>query len=88
RAPPPAAATVVSLFAYENPAVDSLLAQWRDSDEPVVLLVPEGRISGAIARFFGLPSFAAGARAELGSLTAHALAFTRQPAYDALLWAS
>ncbi|MFP3480707.1 elongation factor P maturation arginine rhamnosyltransferase EarP, partial [Burkholderia sp. SIMBA_057] len=58
RAPPPAAATVVSLFAYENPAVDSLLAQWRDSDEPVVLLVPEGRISGAIARFFGLPSFA------------------------------
>ncbi|RDK01404.1 elongation factor P maturation arginine rhamnosyltransferase EarP [Paraburkholderia lacunae] len=88
RPPPPAAATVISLFAYENPAVDSLLEQWRDSAEPVVLLVPEGRISGAVARFFGLPSFAAGAYAERGSLSAHALAFTGQPGYDALQWAS
>jgi uncharacterized repeat protein (TIGR03837 family) len=85
---PPAAATVVSLFAYENPAVDSLLEQWRDSPEPIVLLVPEGRISGSLARFFGLPSFAAGARAERGGLSAHGLAFTEQSAYDALLWAS
>jgi uncharacterized repeat protein (TIGR03837 family) len=88
HAPPPADATVVSLFAYENPAVDSLLEQWRDSASPVVLLVPEGRISGALARFFGLPSFAAGAHAARGNLSAHALAFTEQPGYDALLWAS
>ncbi|WP_233850705.1 elongation factor P maturation arginine rhamnosyltransferase EarP [Paraburkholderia sp. HD33-4] len=86
--PPPADATVVSLFAYENPAVDSLLEQWRDSASPIVLLVPEGRISGALARFFGLPSFAAGTYATRGNLTAHALAFTEQPCYDALLWAS
>ncbi|MFM0203942.1 elongation factor P maturation arginine rhamnosyltransferase EarP [Paraburkholderia fungorum] len=85
---PPSTATVVSLFAYENPAVDSLLEQWRDSAEPVVLLVPEGRISGAIARFFGLPSFTAGSHAERGGLSVHALAFTEQPGYDALLWAS
>ncbi|WP_144137875.1 elongation factor P maturation arginine rhamnosyltransferase EarP [Paraburkholderia sp. BCC1884] len=88
HAPPPATATVVSLFAYENPAVDSLLQQWCDSARPIVLLVPEGRISGAIARFFGLPGFAAGATAERGSLRAHALAFTEQANYDALLWAS
>jgi uncharacterized repeat protein (TIGR03837 family) len=81
-------ATVISLFAYENPAVDSLLKQWRDGPDPVVLLVPEGRISGALARFFGLPSFAAGSHAERGKLRAHALAFTDQPGYDALLWAS
>ncbi|MDQ7979756.1 elongation factor P maturation arginine rhamnosyltransferase EarP [Paraburkholderia sp. SARCC-3016] len=87
--PPPAAgATVISLFAYENPAVDALLEQWRDARAPVVLLVPEGRISGALARFFGLPSFAAGTHATRGSLTAHALAFTEQPGYDRLLWAS
>ncbi|OLL30204.1 hypothetical protein BTH42_17970 [Burkholderia sp. SRS-W-2-2016] len=86
--PPPADATVISLFAYENPAVDSLLEQWRDSANPIVLLVPEGRISGALARFFGLPSFAAGSHATRGNLTAHALAFTEQPGYDALLWAS
>uniref|UniRef100_E1T553 Protein-arginine rhamnosyltransferase n=1 Tax=Burkholderia sp. (strain CCGE1003) TaxID=640512 RepID=E1T553_BURSG len=85
---PPAGATVVSLFAYENPAVDSLLEQWRDSTQPVVLLAPEGRISGALARFFGLPSFGAGARAERGALSARGLAFTEQSAYDALLWAS
>ncbi|MFM0736775.1 elongation factor P maturation arginine rhamnosyltransferase EarP [Paraburkholderia xenovorans] len=84
----PSGATVISLFAYENPAVDSLLDQWRDSATPIVLLVPEGRISGALARFFGLPDFAAGAHAERGSLSAHALAFTEQTGYDALLWAS
>ncbi|CAB3643185.1 elongation factor P maturation arginine rhamnosyltransferase EarP [Paraburkholderia rhynchosiae] len=88
RAPPPAAATVVSLFAYENLAVDSLLEQWRDRAEPVVLLVPEGRISGALARFFGMPSFSAGAHAECGGLRAHGLPFTEQSSYDALLWAS
>ncbi|MGF6772546.1 putative repeat protein (TIGR03837 family) [Paraburkholderia sp. GAS199] len=88
RATPSAATTVISLFAYENPAVDSLLEQWRDSDAPVVLLVPEGRISGAVARFFGTATFAAGTHAERGSLSAHALGFTEQTGYDALLWAS
>ncbi|HEY1997916.1 elongation factor P maturation arginine rhamnosyltransferase EarP [Paraburkholderia sp.] len=81
-------ATVISLFSYENPVIDSLLGQWRDSPTPIVLLVPEGRISGAIARFFGLPGFAAGTHAARGNLRAHALAFTDQPGYDALLWAS
>ncbi|HXZ07464.1 MAG TPA: elongation factor P maturation arginine rhamnosyltransferase EarP, partial [Paraburkholderia sp.] len=88
-APPPGDdATVISLFAYENPAVDGLLEQWRDDAGEIVLLVPEGRISGAVARFFGSPSFGAGSHAGRGSLTAHALAFTDQPRYDNLLWAS
>ncbi|MDE1183703.1 elongation factor P maturation arginine rhamnosyltransferase EarP [Paraburkholderia sp.] len=93
-APPAPDATVVSLFAYENPAVDSLLEQWRHAASPVVLLVPEGRISGALGRFFELPahasgvSFAAGTRAQRGNLTACSLAFTEQSRYDALLWAS
>ncbi|MGH8781474.1 elongation factor P maturation arginine rhamnosyltransferase EarP [Paraburkholderia sp.] len=90
--PPDASTTVVSLFAYENRAADSLLAQWRDSNEPIVLLVPEGRISGAIARFFGvssgLSSFSAGTHAQRGNLTAHALPFTDQAGYDRLLWSS
>jgi hypothetical protein len=118
--PPDADATVISLFAYENSAVDALLEQWRDGAAPVVLLVPEGRISGALARFFGMASFGAslgasfsasptaspgassgasprasagtspgaGTHAQSGNLTAHALAFTEQPGYDRLLWAS
>jgi uncharacterized repeat protein (TIGR03837 family) len=85
---PDAAKTVVSLFAYENPAVDALLAQWRDADSPVVLLVPEGRISGAVARFFGVPKFAAGTSARAGALEAHALGFVEQPRFDELLWAA
>ncbi|KND59156.1 hypothetical protein BVER_02649 [Candidatus Burkholderia verschuerenii] len=85
---PDRAKTVVSLFAYENPAVDALLAQWRDGDAPIVLLVPEGRISGAIARFFGLEGFAAGASARAGGLEAHALGFVEQPRFDELLWAA
>ncbi|PLZ02510.1 elongation factor P maturation arginine rhamnosyltransferase EarP [Burkholderia sp. WAC0059] len=86
--PPEPEATVISLFSYENPAVDSLLAQWRDGAAPVVLLVPQGRISGALARFFGLPSFGALAHARRGALRAHGLAFTDQRGYDSLLWAS
>jgi uncharacterized repeat protein (TIGR03837 family) len=94
--PPGADATVISLFAYENPAVDALLEQWRDGAAPVVLLVPDGRISAALARFFGLASFGsspgttsgASAHAQRGNLTAHALAFAEQPGYDRLLWAS
>ncbi|RQH09627.1 elongation factor P maturation arginine rhamnosyltransferase EarP [Paraburkholderia dinghuensis] len=87
--PPPAPeATVISLFAYENPALDSLLAQWRDNESPVVVLVPQGRVSGAVARFFGLPAFDAGAHATRGNLHAHGLAFTEQRGYDPLLWAS
>lgn len=53
-----------------------------------MLLVPQGRISGALARFFGVESFDAHACAERGSLRAHGLAFTEQRGYDALLWAS
>jgi uncharacterized repeat protein (TIGR03837 family) len=85
---PDRAKTVVSLFAYENPAVDALLAQWRDAASPVVLLVPEGRISGAVARFFGVSKFVAGASAKQGALEAHALGFVEQPRFDELLWAA
>lgn len=85
-APPAPGTTVVSLFAYENPAVDALLAQWRDGPSPVLALVPAGRVSPAVARFFGVESFAAGAHARSGNLAAHGLAFVPQPDYDALLW--
>jgi uncharacterized repeat protein (TIGR03837 family) len=84
----PAASTVISLFTYENPSVDALLAQWRDAATPVVLLVPQGRVSGAVARFFGLPHFAAGSVAERGALRAHALGFVEQARFDPLLWAA
>ncbi|KVG63155.1 elongation factor P maturation arginine rhamnosyltransferase EarP [Burkholderia pseudomultivorans] len=85
-APPAPGTTVVSLFAYENPAVDALLAQWRDGASTVVALVPAGRLSPALARFFGVASFGAGSHARAGNLTAHGLAFVPQADYDPLLW--
>ncbi|MET3214415.1 elongation factor P maturation arginine rhamnosyltransferase EarP [Burkholderia sp. A2] len=85
--PPPApGTTVVSLFAYENPAVDALLAQWRDGPSPIVALVPAGRLSPAVARFFGVEAFEAGAQARSGNLSTHGLAFVPQADYDPLLW--
>jgi uncharacterized repeat protein (TIGR03837 family) len=89
---PDAGTTVISLFAYENAALDALLEQWRDGATPLVLLVPEGRVSGALARFFGHATgpraFAAGTHASAGALSAHGLPFTDQPGYDRLLWLS
>lgn len=87
-AAPPPGTTVISMFAYENPAIDTLLEQWRDSATPIALLVPEGRISGAVARFFGLTDFLAGTKAKSGSLEAYALGFVEQPLFDSLLWAA
>jgi uncharacterized repeat protein (TIGR03837 family) len=87
-APPSPDATVVSLFAYENPAAGALLAQWRDADTPIVLLVPAGRVSSDVARFFGVESFGAGTCARAGNLTAYGLAFVPQHDYDTLLWIS
>ncbi|WP_323118611.1 elongation factor P maturation arginine rhamnosyltransferase EarP [Burkholderia alba] len=88
RTAPPADALVASLFAYENPALEPLLEQWRDGGQPVVLLVPEGRVSASVARFFGTDALPAGTRATRGSLSAHGLAFVAQPDYDPLLWVS
>jgi uncharacterized repeat protein (TIGR03837 family) len=85
--PQPAAGTlVVSLFAYENPALATLLAQWRDSPAPVLVLVPVGRIGPGVAHFLGLESFDATVRETRGALTIHALPFVDHKTYDRLLW--
>jgi len=100
---PPTHATVVSLFGYENAALPALLAAWRDGPNALVCLVPQGRISADVARFFkrdagrgsdwgadcnaGLDTSSAGQSYEAGALTVHAIPFTEQSAYDKLLWA-
>lgn len=85
-APPSARTCMVTLFAYENPALETLLAQWCGGAEELLLLVPEGRVSAAVARFFGRAAFPAGASAERGRLRVRALPFLDQLAYDHLLW--
>lgn len=74
----------ISLFAYENPGLASLLDVLSQYWLSVHLLVPEGRISGDVAAWLGLP-LKAGESAVRGSLTISALPFVSQEEYDRIL---
>ena len=77
---PSSATTVISLFAYENPAIDTLLSNnGAIHPRPLHCWCRKDGFQGAVARFFGLPGFAAGSKAESGSLKAYALGFVEQP---------
>ncbi|AXW62481.1 hypothetical protein CJO94_11665 [Ralstonia solanacearum] len=51
----------VSLFAYANPALPSLVTQWAASARPVICLVPEGLAATQIAELLGEAAPRAGA---------------------------
>lgn len=84
--PAPAGARVVSLFAYENPALGALLDAWAESDEPTLLLVPEGRVVPGLSSHFGRSAAPVGTRIQDRSLDVRILPFVDQDAYDRLLW--
>lgn len=94
--PPPARTArglIITLFAYENPAVESLLDQWSDASltpldgaETVTLIVPVGRISPQVATYLGQSCLAVGAAVQRGRLSVHAVPFVSQDDYDRLLW--
>ncbi len=77
----------VSLFGYENPAMQSLLQGWEEGGQPVTCLLPEGRSLPQAAAFFGQPSGKAGDVWQRGRLRVHVLPFVEQERYDDLLWA-
>ncbi len=77
----------VSLFSYENPAVQNLLAVWASGEQPISCLVPEGRILPQIAEFVGRNTLTAGEVVQHGRLRIHVLPFVEQHEYDKLLWA-
>ncbi len=81
-------ACVVSLFAYANRALPSLIAQWQHGSQPVVCLVPAGLAATQIAHLFGSGEAAPGSAWQAGSLSVHIVPFVRQEQYDELLWAS
>ncbi|WP_428852623.1 elongation factor P maturation arginine rhamnosyltransferase EarP [Imbroritus primus] len=95
-APPPADACLVSLFAYANRALPSLLEQWRIAPQPVVCLVPEGLAATQIGQLLGAPGQAMQPASGVancptgwqgGNLTILPIPFVRQERYDELLWA-
>ena len=92
---PPTAAqnVIITLFAYENSAVESLLEQWsdpaltqHDGAETITLIVPMGRVSPQVARYLGQSSLTVGSAIKRGRLTVHAVPFVSQDDYDRLLW--
>jgi uncharacterized repeat protein (TIGR03837 family) len=84
--PPPAPTTlVVSLFAYDNPAIADLLAIWAQGERRVCCLAPLTRRLAAIEAFAGRP-LRAGDVICRGSLEVRVRPFVAQPDYDRLLW--
>jgi len=77
----------VSLFGYENEAMDGLLRGWEQGVQPVTCLLPEGRSLPQVAAFFGQQTGKAGAIWQRGKLRVHVLPFVEQERYDELLWA-
>lgn len=77
---------LISLFAYENLAVGSLLNAWSESSRPIHCLVPTGKILTSINSLLG-KSVEVGKTLHLGSLTLDVVPFLTQAQYDRLLWA-
>jgi uncharacterized repeat protein (TIGR03837 family) len=84
-APPRAGTLTISLFAYENPALQKLLEIWSQGETPVYCLAPETRTLPAIEAFAGR-RLHAGDLVQRGKLEIVILPFVSQPDYDKLLW--
>lgn len=79
-------AQLISLFAYENPAVSEWLDAMAQAASPTRLLVPEGRVLADIEQWTGTTDLQAGAVLHCGALTINVLPFVSQHDYDRLLW--
>ncbi|KAF1065974.1 MAG: hypothetical protein GAK45_02055 [Pseudomonas citronellolis] len=77
---------LVSLFAYENPALAGWLDTLAGAVQATLLLVPEGRICADVAAWLGLDAVQAGECHARGHLRLQVLPFLRQQEYDRLLW--
>jgi uncharacterized repeat protein (TIGR03837 family) len=84
----PSAETLkISLFAYENAALHGLFDVWARGAQPVLCLVPEGRILPQAGLYFGDAAPRAFSNYARGNLQVRVLPFVEQEAYDTLLWA-
>jgi uncharacterized repeat protein (TIGR03837 family) len=76
----------VSLFAYENAALTGLFDIWTASTQPLLCLVPEGRILPQLGAYFGDVSPSVGSEYVRGNLSVRVLPFVTQVNFDLLLW--
>ncbi|WP_178862298.1 elongation factor P maturation arginine rhamnosyltransferase EarP [Thiomicrorhabdus cannonii] len=75
----------VSLFAYENPALPSLIEQWQQLNRPVLAYLPEGKLLAEFNRQSSL-NLQAGESWQQENVTLVVMPFLPQSAYDELLW--
>lgn len=75
---------LVSLFAYENDAIGSLINAWQSGTQQVHCLIPQGRILNSINPLLDQP-LTPGQPQVKGSLTLEAIPFMDQVEYDQLL---
>lgn len=68
----------ISLFGYDNPALESQLEQWAAGAQPVTCLVPQGALAVRTSACMG---------AGRDNLRLHMFPFLPQEDYDRLLWA-
>ena len=83
--PPTGDALLVSLFAYENPAIGDLLSAWEASETPVCCVAPLSSTLPAMAAYAG-QALTAGQSLRRGALELRILPFLQQDRYDQLLW--
>jgi len=79
-------ALVISLFAYENPAVTSLLVAWSNSTKPIHCLIPQGKVLTSINQALG-QNLDIGDSYTQKNLSLQVIPFITQTEYDKLLWA-
>jgi uncharacterized repeat protein (TIGR03837 family) len=84
---PPDWALKISLFGYENAALPGLFDAWAASVQPILCLVPEGRILPQAGQYFGDPAPLVDKDYLHGNLHVRVLPFVEQERYDELLWA-
>ncbi len=77
----------ISLFAYENAALGNLFDAWSMSLQPILCLIPEGRILTEVGEYFADATPRKGNEYVRGNLRVRVLPFLTQENYDVLLWA-
>jgi len=82
--PPYDSPLLISLFAYENFAIESLIDAWASGDRQIHCLIPQGRILNSINPLLKKP-LTIGEPQTKGSLTLETIPFMNQLEYDQLL---
>jgi uncharacterized repeat protein (TIGR03837 family) len=77
---------LVSLFAYENAAIASLITAWQESPIPIHCLVPQGKILASLNQSLASP-LEIGKPHVQGNRRLELIPFVNQTQYDRVLWA-